>query len=187
MMVDMNDTAVRFHRLSDAFEQTVASVGPDDWDRPSPCPEWTARDVVKHVVDVHGMMLKPLQRTLSDAPSVADDPLAAFRAASADVADVVDDPSLQGTEYDGYFGPTTVGATIDRFLGLDLTIHRWDLARATGQDATIAVEDLDRIGRDVAELGDAARQEKVFGPPVEIADDADEHDRLLAFLGRDPR
>jgi hypothetical protein len=75
-----------------------------------------ARDVVRHVVDVHQMMLRPLDRTLSPAPSVDDDPLGAFQAARADVASVLDDPALAKTEYDGQFGRSVVEQTIDGFL-----------------------------------------------------------------------
>ena len=179
--------AARFHRLSDAFERTVAAVPADAWDQPSPCVGWTARDVVGHIVDVHGMMLKPLGRTLEPGPTVMQDPLAAFRTAAAQVAAVVDDPATCATAYDGYFGPTTVGATIDTFLAMDLIVHRWDLARATGQEATIEDAEIARVRRDVAGLGDAVRQANVFGPIVEVPADASEQDRFLALLGRDPR
>jgi uncharacterized protein (TIGR03086 family) len=185
-MVGMNDIAARFHRLADAFEQTLASVPADGWERPSPCAGWTARDVVGHVVEVHGMMLKPLDRTLTAAPAVTDDPMAAYRAASADVAAVVDDPALQAFEYDGYFGKTTVGATIDQFLALDLVVHRWDLASATGQRTTIDPDDIARIRRDVESFGEAARSAQVFGEPVAVGPDATDEQRLLAFLGRTP-
>jgi len=184
---DLAAIATRFHRLSAAFERTVAAVPADAWEHASPCAGWTARDVVGHVVDVHGMMLKPLGRTLAPGPTVAEDPLASFRAASAQVAAVVDDPATCATPYDGYFGPTTVGATIDRFMGLDLIVHRWDLARATGQDASIDAHDMDRVRSDVAALGDSVRQGGVFGPAVDVPEHASEQDRFLALLGRDPR
>lgn len=182
----MTDIASRFHRLSDAFEQTLAAVPDDAWERPSPCAGWSARDVVGHVVDVHGMMLRPVGRELSAAPSVAEDPLEAYRSARRDVAAVMDDAELRGTEYDGYFGRTTVGATIDHFLGLDLVVHRWDLATATGQTATMDPADVERIRRDVESFGDAARSDQVFGPALEVGEQASPEERLLAFLGRTP-
>lgn len=36
-------------------------------------------------------------------------------------------------------------------------------------------------------FGDAMRQPGAFGPTVEPPPDADDQERLLAFLGRDPR
>ena len=183
----MNETAERISRLSDRFESLIANVEPGDWANQSPCEEWTARDVVRHVVDVHQMMLRPLDRTLGPAPSVDDDPLGAFRAARADVAAVLEDPALATTEYDGYFGRSVVEQTIDGFLGFDLVVHGWDLARATGQAMTIEPDEIARIRAQVDGLGDALRSPGVCKQPVEIPDDVSEQDELLALLGRDPR
>ncbi len=186
-MVDMTAIAERISHLSDRFETLIANVAPDDWTNQSPCEEWTARDVVRHVVDVHQMMLRPLERTLSPAPSVDDDPLGAFQAARADVAGVLDDPELAKTEYDGYFGRSVVEQTIDGFLGFDLVVHGWDLATATGQPMTIEPDEIARIRTQVDGLGDALRSPGVCKDPVEVPEDASEQDKLLAFLGRDPR
>ena len=158
----------------------------DRWAAPSPCDGWTARDVVSHVIDVHGMMLKPLQRELSDAPSVDDDPEAAIGSAIADVQAVLDDPQLASTEYDGYFGRTCVQDTIDRFMCLDLVVHGWDLAKAAGLPYDIADDEIARVNDDVEQLGDAMRSPNVVGPAVDPPANASDQDRLLAFLGRDP-
>jgi len=158
-------------------------VSPDDWSNQSPCEEWTARQLVDHVVDVHGMMLKPLDRTLSDRP---DDPLGAFQSARADLEAVLDDPALAGTEYDGQFGTTKVEDTIDRFMGFDLVVHGWDLARATGQDETIDPVEVDRTWDAAQALGENMRKYGVTGPEVDVPPDASKQDRLLGLLGRQP-
>ena len=183
----MTAIAERISHLSDRFESLIANVAPDDWANQSPCAEWTARDVVRHVVDVHQMMLRPLERTLRPAPSVDDDPLGAFQAARADIAGVLDDPDLAKTEYDGFFGRSVVEQTIDGFLGFDLVVHGWDLATATGQPMTIEADEIARIRAQVDGLGDALRSPGVCTDPVEVPEDASEQDKLLAFLGRDPR
>lgn len=183
----MNEVADRYRRLADRFTEVVQHVPSDRWSAQSPCADWTARDVVQHVVDVHGMMLKPLDRPLSSAPAAADDPLAAITSATADVQAVLDDDRLAGTEYDGYFGRTNVRDTIDRFMCLDLVVHSWDLATAAGLPFTIDPTEIARIRSDAEELGDAMRAPNVIGDPVTPPADADDQERLLAFLGRDPR
>lgn len=182
----MSAIADRITRLSDRFEQLVANTPSDAWSNPSPCDGWTARDAVRHVIDVHGMVLRPLDRRLPPAPTVDDDPVAAFRSARAEVAAVLSDPALATTEYDGYFGRSVVQETIDQFLGFDLVVHGWDLARTTGQDETIPPDEVARIAARAAELGDALRSPGVCKPAVEIGADASEQDKLLALLGRDP-
>jgi uncharacterized protein (TIGR03086 family) len=183
----MTEIAARYRTLADAFEQRIHDVTPEQWSNQTPCTEWTVRDLVGHVVGTHGMMLGFIGRSLSSAPTVEDDPLAAFKAARTDMETVLDDPELARTEYDGLLGRTNISATVDRFLGLDLVVHGWDLARATGQDEHIEPREVERVWADVQDLGDNLRQSGVCGPAVEIGDDASAQDRLLAYLGRDPR
>lgn len=183
----MTEIADRNRKLSDAFEAKVAAVPPARWSSPSPCEGWDARDVVRHVVDVHGMMLKPTGRDLTTVPSVDDDPLGAFRAARGDVEAVLDDPAVAGTEYDGVFGRTRVESTIDTFLGFDLVVHGWDLARAAGLDDTMDPEEVPRVAEQAKALGDNLRQGGVCGPEVPAPPNASAQDRLLCYLGRDPR
>ena len=183
----MTEIADRYRELADAFQDKIEHVAPAQWTNPSPCEGWDARGVVQHVIDVHGMMLGPLDRTLSPAPSADDDAVGAFIAARADVEAVLDDPTLAGTEYDGALGRTQVGQTIDRFLGFDLVVHGWDLARATGQDDAIDPRDVERLQAQVDAMGDVMRQNGVIADPVEPAPDASAQDRLLNALGRPTR
>ena len=74
-------------------------------------------------------------------------------------------------------------------LGLpiaELAVHTWDLDRALGRsgelDAEVAERALAFLQRG---LTDDNRGE-AFGPPVPVAEDASVHDRLAAFVGRDP-
>jgi uncharacterized protein (TIGR03086 family) len=141
----MSAMADRYRRRADDFERTVAAVAPDQWSNPSPCEKWTARDVVNHIVPMQGYMLRPLGRWLSPAPSVQDDPLAAFRGARADVEAVLDDLDLARAECDTPTGTMTVEDQIDQVVSDDMSQHGWDLARATGQDDTIDPEDVERL------------------------------------------
>jgi uncharacterized protein (TIGR03086 family) len=182
----MTATADRYRRLANRFADMVDRVPADRWSAASPCDGWTTRDLVSHVVDVHGMMLKPVQRQLSDAPSVDADPSAAIRSAIADVQAVLDDPEVAATEYDGFFGRTSVRETIDRFMCFDLVVHGWDLAKSAGLPYDISDDEVARVRSDVEQLGDSIRSQNVVGAAVEPPPDASDADRLLAFLGRDP-
>ncbi|MGI8875145.1 MAG: maleylpyruvate isomerase N-terminal domain-containing protein, partial [Egibacteraceae bacterium] len=78
----MEDIAQRYRRLAEAFNATVDAVPDDRWDSPSPCEEWSARDVVAHVVETQGIFLGLVGRQLGDIPAVDDAPGAAARAAT---------------------------------------------------------------------------------------------------------
>ena len=133
----MTEISDRYGRLASEFAAKVAAVPDDAWENPSPCPEWTARDVVGHVVSTQGMFLGFVGRELGDISSVDDDPLAAWNAARAVVQRDLEDRERATEEFDGLLGRTTFEAAVDRFLSFDLVIHGWDLARAANLDDRI--------------------------------------------------
>ncbi|RJL32760.1 TIGR03086 family metal-binding protein [Bailinhaonella thermotolerans] len=194
----MDEIVERYRAHAGAFERKVAGVVPGRWDASSPCPLWTARDVVGHVVDMHGVMLRPFGRGLSPAPPVKEDPLGAFRAARADVEAVLADPARAAAAVETPGGRMTFAEHVDQVVSDDMVIHGWDLARATGQDETIDPADVERMWADArsipADLVERLRTPGAFGPGVEILGpevplppDAPLQHRLLAFFGRDPR
>jgi uncharacterized protein (TIGR03086 family) len=193
MTHDDETVAARYTRRSDAFAATVAAVADGDWSRPSPCADWDARDVVRHVVDMHAVMLRPYGRPPRPAPSVDDDPAAALRAARADVQELLDDPVLAAQPTESPAGTMPGAEMVDRVVSEDLVVHRWDLARATGQDDAIDPGELARMWPGLQEIPDVMRVPGafgpgivVFGPAVEVPPDAPLQDRALGLLGRDP-
>ncbi|PWW23969.1 uncharacterized protein (TIGR03086 family) [Geodermatophilus normandii] len=116
----------------------VDAVPASGWDAATPCEDWTARGVVTHLVDTQREFLTGRGVDLGPAPDVAADPAAALRAHAGRVLAAVSDPAVADEPYDGFFGPTTVGETLAQFYVWDMVVHRWDLARATGQDAGLA-------------------------------------------------
>jgi uncharacterized protein (TIGR03086 family) len=189
----MGEIADRYHRRAEAFERKVAAVRPEQWANQSPCKEWTARDVVDHIVAMHGYMLMPVSRKLE--PS--DDPLIAFQEARHAVEDVLDDPVLALTEADTPTGRMTTEAHIDQVISDDLVLHGWDLARATDQDETMDPVDVERLWASTSAVPADVMQKfrtpgafgegvEVFGPEVKLPPDAPLQDRLLGLIGRQP-
>ena len=164
--------------------QTIEGVPDDQWEAATPCDGWTARDLVGHLVDTSGMFLGFIGKEVSGAPSVDDDPAGAFTAASGAVQGALDDPATASQEYDGMFGRTTFAKSVDGFLSADLVIHRWDLARATGQDETLPPEEVQRVHEALAPMDEKMRGPGAFGPKLDPPPGADEQTKLLAFLGR---
>jgi uncharacterized protein (TIGR03086 family) len=183
---DTAAVADRYRRLAAAMTDRIAVVPQDRWSAPSPCEQWTARELVGHLVDVHGMFLGLVGRSLRPGPDVAEDPLGAWTSARDQVQADLDDPDRADAEFDGFSGRSTFAQAVDRFVCFDLNIHGWDLARATAQDERIDPDELPLLWRTAESFGDAIRSENVCGPAVDVAGDAPEQDRLLGFLGRRP-
>jgi uncharacterized protein (TIGR03086 family) len=68
----------------------------------------------------------------------------------------------------------------------DVFLHRWDLARATGQDEALDAATCAEMLEGMLPMDEALRQSGHYGPRVEVPDDADAQTRLLAFIGRRP-
>jgi uncharacterized protein (TIGR03086 family) len=183
----MSEISQRYARRASAFAEKVAAVSDDQWTAPSPCEDWTARDVVRHVVDSQGMFLGFVGREMGEHPSVDDDPEGALRAVTGRIQQDLEDPELAAQTFEGFMGTQSFETSVDNFLAADLVIHGWDLARATGQEVTIPAQDLAEMQEAVKHFPDEAmRSPGAFGPEVPVPDDASDQDKLLGFLGRKP-
>lgn len=180
----MTSTAQHFTDRADRFA-TILDGAAGLWDAPTPCEDWTARDVVAHVVETEREFLDRQGYDLGAAPDLTD-PAAGFRRHAGAVAEVLGRDGVADRAYDGYFGPTTVGDTMADFYGWDLVVHGSDVARATGQPWSVSEEEAADLHATADAWGDALYSEGVCGPAVELPDDASPSDRLLTRLGRDP-
>lgn len=181
-------TADRWRTLSDQFAATIDAVPADRWDDPSPCPGWRARDVVGHLVEwMPGLYLSSAGLPPLDAPSIETDPAGAWRAADQAVYALLTDPELAQRPTNSPAGAMSLEDLIAMTGLMDLLVHRWDLARATGQDDTL---DSDEVAQFVAGLDPAMTEPMVasghYQQPVPVPDGSDNQTRLLAFTGRRP-
>ena len=181
----MSEVADRYRRLSGEFIDKVSQVSPDRWSASSPCEGWTARDVVAHVADAHGIFFGlvgwPFERTVN----VDDDAVGALRQVIAQTQAELDDPARASAMFEGFFGPMSFEGAVDRFVCFDLVVHNWDLSRATGLDETLDADDVARVNELALGFGDSMRSPKAFGPEVQTTK-TDPQSRLLAYLGRTP-
>lgn len=69
---------------------------------------------------------------------------------------------------------------------LEVLLHGWDLARATGQDLEVDDAAAEHALELVDRHGEAGRAQGAFGEPVEVDDDAPVLDRVVGAAGRDP-
>ena len=168
-----------FDTAADRFTATVEAA--TDWSAPSPCEVWTAADVVAHVVDTERDFLIRFDVDLGDRPTGS--PAAVWGEELAGVHARVDS-DLRAREYDGFFGRTTIGATLDDFYGFDLVVHGWDLGSASGRPTTFTETDMDALDAAFVGFGEHAYDEGVFQRPIDVPEDADRQTRLLARMGR---
>lgn len=179
----MTRTAKQYQSALLPLTTVVGAVRPNAWHAPSPCAGWTARDVVGHLVQTQREMLGGHGADLGDAPDL-EDPARAWRHHTARVLNVLADESLVARPYEGHFGPTTVGETLERFYVWDMYVHRWDLAQAAALPAELSDAELDRIEQGADSFGEALHLEGICRPAIAVGADADRTTRVLARLGR---
>ncbi len=185
----MTETATiqTFTARADTFTAILDAAG-GQWDAPTPCEGWTVHDVVVHAIATEREFLARQDLDPGPAPDLdLDDPAAAWRTHLLGVAEALADDGVAEREYDGYFGRTTVAATMADFYGWDLVIHGSDIARATAQPWSISESEADDLHAVADGWGDALHAEGVCSAAVPVPDDASATDRLLGRLGRDPR
>lgn len=180
----MTRTAQQYEAPLHPLTAVVEAVRPDGWDAPSPCPGWTARDVVRHLIDTQRELLGGHGVDLGDAADLESDPAGAWHDHTTQVLAALADDAVTGRAFDGFFGPTTLGATLEQFYVWDMYVHRWDLARAAGLDADLTEAELDRIEEGAEAFGEALHMDGICLPDVGAAAGADRTTRVLARLGR---
>lgn len=185
----MSSSEADEHRvIAGAFTERVRGARPEAWDDPAPCEGWTARDVVRHLVEWFPAFLAAGAGVeLPKGPSVDDDPVAAWTVHSDGVQAVLDDPATAGRVLSNqHIGEVPLDQAIDRFYTADVFMHTWDLARATGQDERLDPDKCAQLLAGMLPLDDLLRNSGQYGPRVQVAESADVQTRLLAFIGRNP-
>lgn len=182
----MSDVASRYRRVAGRMTEVVEAVPASAWSRPSPCAGWSARDVVRHMIDWMPALLEAGAGVrVPQGPSVDDDPVEAWRLMSDGVQSLLDDPNMVSAEFvHERAGRHSLGDAIGMFILGDVLIHTWDLARAAGLDEALDSDEVHRMLVAAVPMEEAIRTSGHYGPRLEPAGGSSEQDRLLAFLGR---
>ncbi len=181
----MSESATRYGRVAAGFRARLDSVPQDRWDSPSPCDQWSAREVVTHSASVHRNVVG-LVRPGTDQDSTARDPANAWNQASDLVASALADPGLATAQVQSRAGAMTFEELVATLLCADTLVHTWDLSRAVGLDEQL---DAEAVAAAHAYLLPRAEQMRVpggFGPEVSPPPEADPQTRFLCFTGRRP-
>lgn len=180
----MSQTAERYATVAQGFGTRLVAVPSDRWEAPTPCTEWTVRDLVTHVIATHRRVLATLDGTEPPDVDPAGDLAAAWDAASVDMAQALADPERASRVIGGMFGEQPFESLVGRLVCSDTLVHTWDLARATGQDERLDPSSVEASLEFLAPLDDAIRRPGGFAPKVATPGDADLQVRLLHFCGR---
>ncbi|WP_040338384.1 TIGR03086 family metal-binding protein [Candidatus Blastococcus massiliensis] len=178
-----------FQRAQALFTDRVDAVDPDQWEDEA-LPGWTVGDLVAHLVSEH-LWAPPLLagepyaegRFPDDTGDLlGEDPFTGWEtAADGSLSAFAEDDALARTVH-LQRGPTPATQYILEMTA-DLTVHAWDLARATGGDTELGGE----LVTATLLLGEQLPDDGVpgfFDPPLDVSAGASPQTRMLARFGR---
>ncbi len=173
--------------LLDLYERastwTVSRVdgASDQLDAQTGCDGWDVRTLLNHMLETGTFFLSSATGGDASPPSptppdvLSSDPVADFERNRSETVAAFGKPGVIEKT-----GPSLGIAFSDQLL------HGWDLARATGQDATMPAGLADAAYAVIHGRFTPEQRKGVFKPEIEVGPDASAQDRLLAYSGRDP-
>lgn len=196
-----------FRAATTTAAEVIGAVRPDQLADPTPCAGFDVRGLLTHLVGVVDRVTAigrgddPMQAGAAPADVADDEWLREWRDAVV-IAEVAwsDDAALERAVTLPWASDTGAKALLGYVS--EITVHTWDLARASGQEPAWDDETVERAyqlmrtwlpGENRAEMYaevhakmGVADAPDPFGAVVPVADDAAAIDRLVAWTGRRP-
>ncbi|MFE0748394.1 TIGR03086 family metal-binding protein [Gordonia sp. NPDC058843] len=173
----------------------TAAITDTELDRPTPCPDMNVAALLAHVDGLSQAFAAAARKDFGPLTSTPPDPTQSrlspawrdeLRRHVRDLSDSWNDPAA----WDGMTqaGGVELPAEVMGMVALsELVLHGWDVARA----ADITFDIPDEILQVVFDFHHPPQPQEerdgMFGPVVEVPDDAPLVDRLAGLAGRDPR
>jgi uncharacterized protein (TIGR03086 family) len=197
-MGDMAETSPnpmleRHARALELFTDRVCAVRPEQWDAPTPCGDWSVRDLVNHLT-VEQMWVPPLVKDghrvaevgqVFEGDKLGDDPLGAWEWAADGARKAFGAPGALERTVHLTYGDSS-GADYCAEMVADAVVHSWDLARAIGFDERLPEDLVHFAARRVAPHAALLEKSGLFAAAVDPPPGADAQTRLLCLLGRRP-
>jgi len=177
-------------RTTQTWTSRVATVGPDAWEGPTPCTDWSVRELVNHVVGedawtvplLNGATIQEVGSSL-DGDLLGDDPVGTATRSADEALAVVAARLPERDKLHLSYGDEDPGEYV-RQLAADHLVHAWDLAVATGGDRSLDPELVTEVASWFVDREQMYRDGGAIGPRVDAS--GDPQSELLAASGRDP-
>ena len=168
----------------DEAGRLAEGIRQDQWDAPTPCAEWSVRDLTRHLVAGNRLFARAVREDLPPAAPVEQDRYAALRESADELVSAFTAPGALDRVVVVPFGRVP-GIVALHLRLVEALVHGWDLASATGQVPRFDDESAERgLEFSRAKLSEVPADRSPFGPPQPVDPQAPVLDRLAALLGR---
>jgi uncharacterized protein (TIGR03086 family) len=171
------EAVVVLSRALDQAGDVLAAVHPDQLARPTPCADWDVAQLIGHLV---AAPVRFLQMARGGEPDWSAVPQPVTAGWAADFRSHADDLIHHWHQA----GDAADAGQVD-WQTAEIAVHTWDVVRATGQSPRLLLPEVAERGLAfMSAMLTPENRGEVFGPPVQVPDDAPVYDRLAAFAGR---
>jgi uncharacterized protein (TIGR03086 family) len=174
-----------YRAATDRAVAVVEAVGHDQLSRPTPCSDWTVQHLIDHLVGGAEYLLA----AATGVDAVPSEGLlrADYRVCVERVLIALQCPGAMERVCASPLGFDWPVADAVAGTFMDVLIHTWDLARATGQDERLDDRLVEAcVAMFLPEMPRRGREAGIVGPEVQLSAGASAQDRLLAAMGRTP-
>ncbi|MGH9132652.1 MAG: TIGR03086 family metal-binding protein [Ilumatobacteraceae bacterium] len=179
------DPVELYRRATDRAIGVAHRVRPEQLADPTPCSAWSVQDLLDHLTGgteyLHAA-LEQREPAPKQGTTAADFELG--------VASALEGLAVPGALVQMCMSPLGFEWSVGQAVAgtfMDVLIHTFDLARASGQDERLDPELVDACtAMFLPDMPERGRQAGIIGPAVQIGLDATPQDVLLAAMGRTP-
>jgi len=162
-------------------------------DAATPCTDWDLRTLLNHTIlwtsysaerRAHGESVAEelMSKDFTADPGFVQD----YQAQLAKAVQAWSDPNAWAGDR-SVMGSPTPAADIAAMLIMEMVLHGWDIARATGQDYACGEDLAAAVLETVQNQAEMFRQYQGFAAVVPVPEGATTFDRALSLSGRDPQ
>jgi uncharacterized protein (TIGR03086 family) len=187
----MTEEFTGYQRALDGFESVLCAVPADGWDAPSPCTDWSVRDVAGHMIGgqhmIRDLAAGATPQEVNTAPGrfAGTEPVESWRAIRKECAVALTPAALRRPIPFGALGDVPLRDFLGGYI-LEILIHTWDIAQAIGRPARLDPDLVHHAFATARVIARPLRQAGLLGPERPAPPRGGELTRLLAFMGRSP-
>ena len=183
------DPIERIERATQHASKAVHGMTTDQLEAQTPCSEFDVRALLNHMLGGLEMLRDAASGgspAMPEGDQLGAEPAKEYDERAAKLLDVIKQPGTLDKTWKMPFGEFP-GQMMAGIAFVEHVTHGWDVAKATGQDTTIA-DDLIAECREVVEPIEAMWRSmpNVIGAEVEVPESASATDRYAGFMGRQP-
>ena len=185
-------TRQHLHSVVASLQPVVHGVSDQEMGATTPCTEYDVRAVANHLLGT----VEAFRRVGATEPLDPQDPWGLNgdhlgESWRQELSQKLRDLADAWSQPDAWEGEAMDGAIPRQRLGdmgyVEVMLHGWDLARATGQEVEYDDAAAERALEIMEQIGEEGRSHGAFGPEVTVSDEASTFEKVLGKAGRDPQ